>query len=365
MLISQAYASPNHNARTEAILVIVVHSCEGRPPGNEQTSSIPWLCNPKSEVSCHYYITRAGVIYQLVPEDRRAWHAGITSVADDTNSASIGIELEHRQGTGAYPLPQRAALDWLCRDIRKRYPIPLDNIVRHGTVAIPTGRKHDPTDWSETDFRAWVATLDPAPAATSYTAYSPILAAPPATHAHFTVPDASTYNQAEVNSFIESYYSLCMRVNVDPVVAIAQMCHETGNLTSWWCERPRRNPAGIGVTGETRASATQPRGEWALHPDGLWHKGVSYRTWLLDAIPDHVGRLLGYTLPAATGTTEQQSLIQRANARRIIPIRVRGSAQTIKQLGRVHNPSGLGWADPGANYGARIAQIANKLIGAV
>jgi hypothetical protein len=363
MLISQAYASPNHNARTEAISAIVVHSCEGSPAGNEEQSSIPWLCNPASEVSCHYYVTRAGRIYQLVGEERRAWHAGICSIADDTNSVSIGIELEHRRGSAPYPVEQIGALTWLCEDIRKRYPIPLDRVVRHGTVALPRGRRTDPTDWSEPAFRAWVATLEPPPAATSYTELSPILGRPLTTHATMRVPASSQYNQAEVNSFIDAYWNLALTVGIDPILAIAQMCHETGYLTSWWCQRPRRNPAGIGVTGETEASPTQPRGEWALHPDGLWHKGVSYRTWLLDAIPDHVGRLLGYTLPAGTGTTAQQTLIQRSNARRPIDLRIRGSAQNIKQLGAVHNPSGLGWAKPGVNYGARIAKIANRLIG--
>lgn len=355
------YRSETYNTRTAPISAIIVHSTEG-----SWDSDAKWLCNPASKVSTHYVISPDGSIYCLVDEQHRAWHAGVCTIADDANSVSIGIELSHKRGQ-AYPLPQRAALDWLARDIRKRCPIPLDRVVRHGTVALPKGRKRDPSDWSELDFRAWVATLDPPPVvAASYTELSPILGRPLATHARFTPGTPvkeSIYNQDEADSFTRSYWDMSLTVGIDPILAIAQMLHETGYLTSWWCERPRRNPAGIGVTGEIKANPTQPRGEWALHPDGLWHAGVSYRTWLLDAIPDHLGRLLGYALPAATGTPAQQQLIQRANARRPIPIRVRGSAQTIKQLGQVHNPSGWGWAKPGEQYGARIAQIADKIKG--
>jgi N-acetyl-anhydromuramyl-L-alanine amidase AmpD len=365
MVISQAYASPNHNERTEQISAIIVHSCEGAPPDNEEQSSIPWLCNPASQVSTHYYITRSGLIYQLVPEERRAWHAGECAIADDANSASIGIELEHRQGTGAYPLPQRAALDWLARDIRKRYPIPLDRVVRHGTTARPVGRKHDPTDWTELDFRAWVASLDPPPVATSYTELSPILGTPLATRAQLRFAGKhGDYGTFDVAHILDRYYDLALSVSVDPCLAIAQMLHETADMTSFWSQRPQRNPAGIGVTGQYQYVAPINKTNWRYNTQrNQWERGLSFTSWADDAIPVHLGRLLSYALPAATGTQEQQALIQRSNAARPLPIRARGSATILREFGHVHNPALAGWASPGETYGIAIAARANRLIG--
>ena len=38
--------------------------------------ALSWLCNPESQVSSHYFVFEDGRIMQLVPETRRAWHAG-------------------------------------------------------------------------------------------------------------------------------------------------------------------------------------------------------------------------------------------------------------------------------------------------
>ena len=54
------YSSPNFDQRSTPITYVVIHSCEGHPLGNEQASSIPWLCNPAAKVSSHYYVTREG-----------------------------------------------------------------------------------------------------------------------------------------------------------------------------------------------------------------------------------------------------------------------------------------------------------------
>lgn len=76
-------------------------------------SSAKWLCEGPVQASAHIVIDRAsGTIYQLVPFDTEAWHAGKSSYtfADGTkrsafNSSSIGIELDNagplsRTGSG-------------------------------------------------------------------------------------------------------------------------------------------------------------------------------------------------------------------------------------------------------------------------
>jgi len=111
------------------------------------------LCDPEAQVSAHYLIDETGQIHSLVPEDRRAWHAGAGSWRGmgDVNSASIGIELVnpgHEHGYRPFPKAQMAALLPLCQDILRRHPIPARNVIGHSDAA-PL-RKQDPGelfDW--------------------------------------------------------------------------------------------------------------------------------------------------------------------------------------------------------------------------
>ena len=68
-----------------------------------------------SEVSAHYFVFEDGSIVQMVPEARRAWHAGASSWAGETdiNSCSIGIEIAnpgHDYGYPDFPKRQIAAV---------------------------------------------------------------------------------------------------------------------------------------------------------------------------------------------------------------------------------------------------------------
>ncbi len=131
--------------------------------------AIAWLANPESRVSCHYVIDGAGRITQMVPEASRAWHAGASHWAgeSDINSASIGIEIQnpgHDRGYPDFPPMQMQAIAALCRDIAQRRAIAPEGILAHSDVS--PGRKVDPGekfDW------AWLATqgvghwVEPAP----------------------------------------------------------------------------------------------------------------------------------------------------------------------------------------------------------
>lgn len=162
---AKTYRSPNFDARPPGtdIWAAVIHSCEGSPPGNEQQSSIPWLCNPSSGVSSHYYVTREGAIYQLVDDAKRAWHAGVSMLSGVwyCNDYSIGIELEHKDNSALYPSIQAEALSWLCRKLIAAYAIPKSGIATHRLVASNAGRtdRSDPTDWDDADFNLWVGSL--------------------------------------------------------------------------------------------------------------------------------------------------------------------------------------------------------------
>ncbi|MEM9797469.1 MAG: N-acetylmuramoyl-L-alanine amidase [Pseudomonadota bacterium] len=108
------------------------------------------LCDPATEVSCHYLIGERGQTFRLVPEDRRAWHAGVGRWGDcmDVNSRSIGIELSN-DAESPFPAPQMDSLEKLLVDIMSRRPaITPERVIGHSDVA--PGRKIDPGprfDW--------------------------------------------------------------------------------------------------------------------------------------------------------------------------------------------------------------------------
>jgi N-acetylmuramoyl-L-alanine amidase len=112
-----------------------------------------WLCSAQSRVSCHYLIDEAGRIAQMVREELRAWHAGESFWAGETdiNSASIGIEIQnpgHDDGYPAFPEPQMQAVISLSLDIIARHRIAPERVLAHSDVA--PRRKSDPGekfDW--------------------------------------------------------------------------------------------------------------------------------------------------------------------------------------------------------------------------
>jgi hypothetical protein len=141
------------------------------------------------------------------------------------------------------------------------------------------------------------------------------------------------YTDADVRWIVARYFDVAPKVGIDPLVAIAQMDHETAHLSSYWSQRPRRNPAGIGVTGAPGA-------------------GVSFPRWS-DSVDAHVGRLLAYALPKGTGSAEQKRLIARALSWRPLPDSYRGSARTIYGLqGR--------WATD-RYYAAKLARVGDAI----
>lgn len=101
------------------------------------------FADPASKVSAHYLIDEKGNIYAMVDEEKRAWHAGVSSWMgkDDVNSRSIGIEISNRGGQ-PYTKEQLFSLAMLVKDIQSRYDILPENILGHSDVA--PNRKQDP-----------------------------------------------------------------------------------------------------------------------------------------------------------------------------------------------------------------------------
>jgi Negative regulator of beta-lactamase expression len=191
---SKTWRSPNHDRRHSApISAIVVHSCEGALP-SPRRSSLPWLCNPASRVSSHYYVCRDGTIYQLVDDENEAWHAGACMLAF-VNARSLGVECEHRTGQD-WPPTQKQALKWLIKRLIATHHIDPLRIETHGQIALPGPyrRKVDPSDWPHTDFDAFVGSM--------FTDAPPVPAPhPPASPLHRYVVKSSCTGGASIRAF--------------------------------------------------------------------------------------------------------------------------------------------------------------------
>ena len=142
--IDRSYTSQNQDSRA---LYIVLHY-----------TVIDWEKSLKvlttgGQVSAHYLVRDNPVAsYALVDENRRAWHAGASYWAGNTNlnSASIGIEIvnpgfvDGPSGRVYAPFPQ-AQVDEviaLVRDIQARHGVKPERIIGHADIA--PGRKQDP-----------------------------------------------------------------------------------------------------------------------------------------------------------------------------------------------------------------------------
>lgn len=135
--------SPNFDPRTVTPSVLVLHYT-GMQSGEE---AIARLRDPEARVSSHYVVEEDGRVFRLVPEERRAWHAGVSFWRGrrNVNGDSIGIEIVnpgHEWGYRAFPDAQVAAVIELVADIRTRWMIEDRDIVGHSDVA--PGRKEDP-----------------------------------------------------------------------------------------------------------------------------------------------------------------------------------------------------------------------------
>jgi N-acetylmuramoyl-L-alanine amidase len=135
--------SPNFDERLGPPDMAVIHYT-GMQSGE---AALARLRDPEAKVSAHYVIEEDGRLFRLVPEERRAWHAGVSFWKGQTglNQASIGIELVnpgHEFGLRPFPEAQITVLIDLLADIRERWTIPDSRILGHSDLA--PNRRRDP-----------------------------------------------------------------------------------------------------------------------------------------------------------------------------------------------------------------------------
>jgi len=135
--------SPNFNERAKPVSLIVLHYT-GMATGQ---AALDRMRDPDARVSAHYMVEEDGRVFRLVDEHKRAWHAGVSEWAGETdiNSISIGVEIVnggHDFGLPDYPQTQIDAVISLTNEIMKRHDVPAHRVVGHSDIA--PGRKQDP-----------------------------------------------------------------------------------------------------------------------------------------------------------------------------------------------------------------------------
>lgn len=168
---------------------------------------------------------------------------------------------------------------------------------------------------------------------------------------YIVVHPTGEYTFEDVALITREYFSACVITGLNPLMVIAQMLHETGNLTSFWSQRPRRNPAGIGVTGE-KSNLEIISNDWQYDPSiKYWRYGKSFKNWQ-DAVTAHVGRLLVYSVK--NPTKDQKRYMDFARNVREVPKQYRGIVRVWEDLNGK-------WAVPGKTYAQNIRTLATRI----
>lgn len=156
--MSLTHPSPNHSPRAHRVEALCVHWT-----GGSYASALDWTRRRESQVSYHAIIAPSGELATCVPWDRSAWSVGVSQQPDDLrftfgtkgNGATENIAL-----AGGPPVPPTPAqiqtLVWLLRARMVAHQWPETDgwrIVGHVDLAMPRGRKTDPTGhrWLDLD----------------------------------------------------------------------------------------------------------------------------------------------------------------------------------------------------------------------
>ena len=295
-------------------------------------------------------------IWQLTPLNAVGIHAG------ECNSSTWGVEIVGNFDIAPWPLELKAFNYELFAALLRKINVTSVNLTAlrgHRECNSPKTcpGKMINTDAVRDDMQRLLFPSNPV-----VTRDSTIIAAPRCTQEEavaYLKNRGGWYTDNELkNIIVPAYFQECDIAKVDPCVAIAQMIHETGFLTSWWSNRPRRNPAGIGVTGQMSNKQPPPEDiqNWAYDEKiKKWRKGLSFTAWDKTAVPAHIARLLGYALKPEEQSTVQKAYVAKYTEERPLPPKVIGCAPTLAGLEGT-------WAYPGKGYADKLALQANNII---
>lgn len=271
----------DYRVKNQKPMSIIVHTTNGNY-GSTFGGECRYLYNSNS-VGAHYIISKHGHIEELLAPELRAWHAGAT-IDGYNNNQSIGIECHYTPNPSArgdkyevWTQAMREALTWLVRRLMTQYAIPASRIETHRAVAIPRGRKIDPSGWTDTDFYAWRDTLavaEPPPDV------QVIGVAQRATKAQI-IGSCQRNRIALTLDEIERFYTFCEWLNVRADFVLAIIKHETDF-----------GRAGVALVAHNNVAAVKTSADdWrdtAAYNSAYW---MTYESVQL-ALYDLVGRIL-------------------------------------------------------------------------
>lgn len=166
------HPSQNFNDRPSGIKIdtIIIHHTNM----TNADVALERLCDPDAKVSAHYLIDQKGNVFQLVPDQHRAWHAGVSFWQGETNinCRSIGIELDYdgekkESFLRLFPNIQIKCLLELLNQLCLKHSIVKNRIIGHSDIA--PQRKEDPGEnfpWEilhQHGYGLWPATTQKSP----------------------------------------------------------------------------------------------------------------------------------------------------------------------------------------------------------
>jgi N-acetylmuramoyl-L-alanine amidase len=121
-------------------------------------SAISQYCDENIKLSPHYAIQKTGEIYNLVPDEYTAWHAGASywQGIERLNHHSLGIEMDN-MGNEPFTDKLMNSCIKLCQLLMQKHNIPRENVLGHSDIA--PGRKIDPGrlfDWKLLDKNGYI-----------------------------------------------------------------------------------------------------------------------------------------------------------------------------------------------------------------
>lgn len=135
---------------------------------NTLSDAIRLLHDPDRRASVHYLVDEDGTVARLVPEARRAFHAGPSywRGRTDLDDRSIGISLVnpgHAQGYRDFAVLQLAVVCDLCLEILSRHDIGPRDIVAHSDIApqraLGPGERFDWAGLADNGIGLWPAAI--------------------------------------------------------------------------------------------------------------------------------------------------------------------------------------------------------------
>lgn len=131
----------NHSPNTSGILKpegIVLHHSAG-----SYTGTVAWILNPSSKVSYHCVVNTDGSRTVLVRDNKRAWHAGVSSFKgkQHCNQFMLGIAVTGDTNKRVLTLEEIESVAQWCVEKMKLYNFNIDSITTHREIA--PKRKND------------------------------------------------------------------------------------------------------------------------------------------------------------------------------------------------------------------------------